>query len=432
MRPSRREMLGLASGLTLAPGAAIAQLGRESGIQVDGSKLFRDGKEFRAMGCNFYDLLTHDDFDAQIAFLRQSGIPFLRFDFGSYGAGAEANSGWRLFFSDKSRWLGRREAVVESAEKHGVGLIPSMFWRLQTIPDLMKYKFGRRDALSEIGNEGSNSRRFIADLSEELSSHFRSSSAILGWEIGNEYAEVVTSGPSRLDVAAGGPAAYELSPDPSSVNGRSDEVHFNDLFSLYQGWVRSIRAGDPSNRFISSGSSIANVALNGFVTGTHHNPDSFAQWMHIPTASGQAIPGPLFVNPRPFNAISTHIYQQAYEPYWYFNDARSHKFTPASLIGLHKSLADADNRVLFLGEFGAIPGSFGENGTSGTDGTEAGGKIHFQAMLDAIISNRVQLSSVWNYGFAGNSDVKLGNIGPGTNRAYMLEAIPRVNDALRV
>ena len=97
----------------------------------------RNGKPYRGIGINYFDcflrtLKKGDDtsYDAGFATLAAKGIPFVRFC---------ATGFWpkdmELYQRDRAEYFRRLDGVVKSAEKHGVGLVPSLFWYFSCVPD---------------------------------------------------------------------------------------------------------------------------------------------------------------------------------------------------------------------------------------------------------------------------------------------------------
>jgi hypothetical protein len=88
--------------------------------------LRKDGKPFRAIGMNYFScfyrtLLDGEDtsYDQGFQVLARERIPFVRF---------AATGFWpkdmALYRTDREEYFRRLDAVVASAEKHGIGLIP--------------------------------------------------------------------------------------------------------------------------------------------------------------------------------------------------------------------------------------------------------------------------------------------------------------------
>jgi hypothetical protein len=92
--------------------------------------VLKDGELYQGGGVNYFDcfLRTLNDgndtsYDAGFAKLAAKGIPFARFC---------ATGFWprdmKLYQTDRAEYFRRLDGVVKSAEKHGIGLVPSLFW----------------------------------------------------------------------------------------------------------------------------------------------------------------------------------------------------------------------------------------------------------------------------------------------------------------
>ena len=139
------------------PGSAL-------GLTVRDNQLWRDNQPYRGFGVNycdlFQDLLDQPDKERTLEglrFLGQKKIPFVRFWAGGFGP-----PDWKLYFQDKDEWFRRMDRVVQTAEESGVGLIPSLFWRTETFPDLFD------ETLSAWDDPNSKTRKFMASYTAEV------------------------------------------------------------------------------------------------------------------------------------------------------------------------------------------------------------------------------------------------------------------------
>ncbi len=429
MELGRRDLIkcGLAAA-ALHPLEEILAAAKPN-IQVEGPNILRNGAPYRAVGCNFYDALDHDDPLEALTFLRGQGIPFVRFNFGAYAAGREPGAEWRGYLDDRARWYGRRDDFVAAAETVGVGLVPSLFWRLQTLPDLMAFRFGKRDALSEWGRSASNTRNFMRQITSEVVERYRRSPAIWGWEAGNEFSDVLADPLTKGSKAAGAPSRYKEITSSSEANGGSDLFTLCDLRSLYEDWGEVVVRLDHPARLRSTGEGVGRVDLRGVVEGARRTPDTRDEWLNIPDCHGEsALSAPLALNPRnAANVISAHIYQQARIPHWWFEDEAVGG--PTKLLALNMALASQDGRPLFLGEFGSLKGQLGQGRMAG-DGSAQEEEQLLAEMVDAIVNNAVPLSAVWNYGYLPDNPVRDWNFTAAGRRAYVFRLIADANERL--
>jgi hypothetical protein len=101
--------------------------------------VLKNGKPYRGIGINYFDCFLRTlnkaedtSYDAGFATLAAKGIPFARFC---------ATGFWprdmKLYQTDRAEYFRRFDGVVKSAEKHGIGLVPCLFWLYSCFPDLV-------------------------------------------------------------------------------------------------------------------------------------------------------------------------------------------------------------------------------------------------------------------------------------------------------
>src|SRR5690606_25867933 len=72
------------------------------------------------------------------------------------------------------------DAFVQAAEEEGIGLIPSLFWQINTIPDIVF------EPINKWGEPDSDTIKFMRTYTREVVSRYKDSPAIWAWEFGNE------------------------------------------------------------------------------------------------------------------------------------------------------------------------------------------------------------------------------------------------------
>ena len=137
MASMRRSLMLLVILLLFASPSAFAQ-NTDAPLRVGPlGMIVRDGASFRGIGVNYHDayvrtLLNPDDtsYEAGFAELGEKDIPFARISIMGYWPS------WNtIFLEDREEALRRLDGVVQSAERHGVGLVFSVFWATFTVPD---------------------------------------------------------------------------------------------------------------------------------------------------------------------------------------------------------------------------------------------------------------------------------------------------------
>ena len=178
---SRISAAGIA--LALASSAAGAA-GARPGLSVNAQGvLVKDGRPFRGIGVNYFDafsrhLLDPSDtsYEAGFAALARARVPFVRL----MGCGF-----WpveqKLYQVHREEFLRRFDDVVRAAERHHIGLIPSLFWNVATVPDLVG------EPVSAWGDPRSKTQAYMRAYVKDLVTRCRRSPALWGWEFGNEF-----------------------------------------------------------------------------------------------------------------------------------------------------------------------------------------------------------------------------------------------------
>jgi len=155
-------------------------------VQADGT-LRLDNRRFTGVGVNYYSAFeralenaSDTSYDAGFAALGRWGVPFARLDISGYWP-SKAN----LFFTNRAEYFRRLDGLVASAERHGVGLIPSLFWTTFTFPDLAG------EHLDQLAVSNSVTRQKMREFATEIVNRYKHSRAIWAWEFGNEWSLAV-------------------------------------------------------------------------------------------------------------------------------------------------------------------------------------------------------------------------------------------------
>jgi hypothetical protein len=357
-----------AQGTDGAGADSAANLGltvREDGV------LLRDGRPYRAMGVNYFDAFgrqLHDpkdeSFDAGFKALAERGIPLARI----CGCGfwpAEQ----KLHRQEPEEFFRRFDKVVRSAQRHGIGLIPSLFWNASAVPDLVG------EPVNQWGNPQSKTHEYMRRYVRDVVTRYRASPAVWGWEFGNEYnlgADLPNAAEHRPQIAPqlGTPA----------TRSQQDELSYGNVRTALAAFAGEVRKYDP-RRIILSGNSIPRgSAWHNWKEKkwTADTPEQFALMLRAD-------------NPDPTDTICVHIYG---------DDAKR--------LAAAVELSRRWKRPIFIGEFGV-------SGPQQKSGPE------FRALLGAIEKAAVPLAALWVYDFKGQNGT--WNVTPTNDRAYQLRAI---------
>ena len=353
------------------------------GVTVDPEgHLACHGQPVRAIGVNYFSAFlrtlkeSHDrSYDKGFQTLAEYGIPFARF---------AASGFWpidmRLYQENPEQYFRQLDAVVASAERHGVGLIASLFWHSALVPDLVG------EPCDQWGNRASKTHQFMHDYVRQLVPRYVDSPAIWGWEFGNEYnlrADLPNAPSHRPPIAPhwGTPAFRSARDDLTSDMVRIALVEF----------ARTVRQYDPY-RFITSGHSHLRPAAWHMKTERSWTVDSPVQQLEILASQ----------HPDPINVISLHAYgKDVARLEWAAKAARK--------LG----------KPLLVGEFGVI----------GVESPTA--RQQFLDLLDQVERSGAPLAAVWVFDLPAHEQ-KRGNISGHNARADIVcKPSPRQTPGLK-
>lgn len=382
-------VLLLSAALALAvPDAAWSVRGAELEVNKNGV-LIRDGKPFRGIGVNYFDLFyrklknpNDQSYRGGLKALADRGIPFVRFM--ACGFWPVDN---KLYFSDKMRYFKIMDSLVEAAEENGIGLIPSLFWNMATVPDLVS------EPMDQWGNPKSKTHRLMRRYTREVVTRYRSSPAIWGWEFGNEF-----------NLAADLPNAAEHRPSvwpnlgTATSRSKRDDLTHEMMHIAIREFAREVRRHD-DRRIIISGNSIPRPSEWHQREELSWKQDSEQEYAEIL----------LYSNPDPVNTICIHFYPPEEKRF-------DRTVTPDEVLRTTMRIAAKARKPLFVGEFGA-------------SGNTETAREEFTKYLDAIIKAGVPLAALWVYDYGGQDDS--WNVTPTNSRSYQLDAIAEANRRLR-
>jgi len=367
------------------PGNATASSAAQHGhgrlglsVRRDGV-LVKDGLPYRGIGVNYFDCFYRTLLDANntsyeegFRVLAEYRIPFVRFMCGGFWPVEN-----KLYLENEKAYFQRLDAVVRAAEKQGIGLIPSLFWNLNTVPDLVG------EPCDQWGNPQSKTHQFMRAYVRKVVTRYRRSPALWGWEFGNEYnlaADLPNASEHR-------PAAYPDLGTPASRSAR-DELTHDMIRAAFTAFAQQVRKYDPY-RIITSG--------NGFPRPSAWHQRQEGSWTQdTPEQYAEMLLGD---NPDPMNAISVHAYEDS------------------ERIRATMEIARKARKPLFAGEFGVV----------GPRSPET--EKRFSELLALIENEGVPLAALWVYDFGGQDDS--WNVTATNSRAYQLKAVSEANRRLR-
>jgi hypothetical protein len=380
--------LGLCGAiLSLSLAVAVPASGQTpEGLYVRNGVLMRHGQPYHGIGANYQTLfarLMNNQNDTSslenLAALGKAGIPFVRFR-----ASGFYPQNQKLYLEDRPEFFRRMDRVVKSAEQNHVGLIPSLFWRLRTVAELVG------EQPNQFGSPESKSSAFIRQFTREMVGRYKNSPAIWGWEFGNE-ANLATDIPPmqprrrQLGVRFGGLETEGLD-RPVFTSESLRAVH-----SLFAKTVREI----DSSRIIETGCGLPRPAAWHNARGEFRQPDNESQFTSVLLSQ----------NPAPVDVISVHIYEKPLRAF-HFGSGRVAPF----IAGLMQTSAAA-RKPLFIGEF------------------PTRNRAQTDEFLSAIEENHVPLSAFWVFDYPPQAATM--NVDFHNERAFVIDQVAKANAVLQ-
>jgi hypothetical protein len=358
------------------------------GLTIVDGVLLHDGKPYRGIGVNYFQLfertLQHPDDTTSLqglARLAQAGIPFVRF----MGCGFWPVE-FELYRQDKAAYFQRMDRVIETAEKHHLGLIPSLFWYLATVPDLVG------EPLDQLGNPQSKSIAWIRRYTEEMVTRYKDSPAIWGWELGNEY-----------NLAADLPNAAQHRPPvwpnlkTAATRTARDELTSPQMLVVLREFAQTVRKHDPT-RIILSGHSLPRSSAFHNTHERSWKEDTLEQFGEILARD----------NPDPIGILCVHVYP--HEKHRYPGGAKN----IAELMRILQSFSHQSHKPLFVEEFGAGKALDREQE-----------RMVLDELLAAIEREQVPLAAFWSFDLPQQESE--GSVSFDNQRAYVLDLLARAN-----
>jgi len=354
----------------------------EFGLSVSHGEFMLRGAPFRGVGVNYFDAFTRTfknppryTFESGLEELEKQKIPFVRFAGGGFWP-----ADWGLYLTNRNDYFKRFDVLVQAAEQHHLGLIPSLFWQISTVPDLVK------EPVNRWGRTNSATHAFMRDYVREVVSRYAASPAIWGWEFGNEYnlsADLPNASLHRPPVV----------PELGTPTERSseDELTQENIETAFAAFASEVRKHD-GHRAIFTGNAFPRMSEWHQRHEKNWQHDSLQQFAEVLMAE----------NPTPINTITLRAYEAA-------NDL--------SRLPQAMEVARTSGKPVFVGEFG-VPGQ-----------TTKEVRERFQSILGALETNRVSLAALWVFDFNGQS--RDWNVNGTNNRAWQLQAIQELNESLR-
>ncbi len=359
--------------------------------------LVRDGARYRAIGINYFGAFVDTlrdpadlSYDEGFRVLAEHEIPFARF----LACGFWPNE-YALYQSDKEAYFTIMDGVVTSAEAHGVGLIPSLFWTVATVPDVVGEPVGAW------GDAASKTRAFMRTYTQEFVTRYKDSPAIWAWEFGNEYNLAV-------DLPSAGKHYPVVVPHLGTPETRSqaDALTSGMVSDAVQDFAATIRQLDPS-RPITSGHSLPRPAA-------WHLAHEGSWSIDEPTQFWERLGGEMSAQ---LNMASVHVY-----PFDTQKRFRDGSITYDDILVQTVMVARQRKCAIFVGEFGA-PDDEAHGGPETA-------RREILKQLSDIESSDVDLAALWVFDLPHQDDTH--SITADNKRSGLLKVLGQANRRLKV
>ncbi len=376
---NRQPLVGETSSL---PGLAVNSAGL----------LMRDDKPYRGIGVNYYDAFLRvlrnpkdTSYSEGFSKLGENGIPFARVAFCGYWA-----VDYQLYLQDKEAYFNRMDGVVRAAERSHVGLIPSLFWSITAISDVVG------EPRDQWGNPNSKTRQFMRAYTRDLVRRYSGSSAIWGWEFSCEV-------PLALDLPDPQRHLPPVAPQLGTPRIRSerDALTFADFQEAALDFAKTVRSVD-RDRILLTGNALP-------------RPTAYHHALHLGTLRDtESQFGKILLrdNPGPYSPICIHGGLK--DAAGYFADR---KVSYAQLLRYCVQVGRSAGKPVFIEEFVAVPSEL-------ADAPAADQSAYFQSELEAIETSGAPLAAVWVYDrtLASGPTLTFDN-----GWAYMLKMIAKID-----
>lgn len=395
VRPVRRITRAFLLILTVLAGSQACALSVHNGV------LLKDGKPYHGMGINYFDAFSRllanpvdtSTYGTGFNVLKQFNVPFIRFE-----ACGFYPTDWALYQTDTIAYFALLDSVVRAAEKKGIGLFPSLFFRYATICNLVN------EPLAAWGDTNSKTQAFMRTYVAEVVGRYKNSSAVWGWEFGNEF-NLSVDLPNWQSWITNNPA------DP--VHGISaltaaDTLSSDTMTIAYAAFAKAVRALD-SSHIIITGNAIPRPTEWHQAAAGKYQIDTKGEFQQMLARDN---PGAVSVSCIHYYPYKGDSVTAGYGYVDYFDTASP--ATIPQLLSAAKAAADSVGRPLFIGEFGATL-ALGDSVEHAV----------YNQIFSAIRATNTPLSSAWVFDLSNQNTSE--NITATNSRAFILDSIKALN-----
>lgn len=311
--------------------------------------------------CHEADRMGTAMMERTVKVLEEEQVPIVRFSCSPFYA-----SQMHYYTEQKEQFLSNLKKLADLCDQRHILLIPSVFWNKECFPEYCG------EEIKAWGNTSSKTYKLMIDYTKDIVNTLKDHKCLAAWEFGNEFnlgADIDIAGYAEFPAAA--------------------------VETACKGFAETVASLDPQDRLILSGHSVMRNAQWNLAHNKSWATDSFKQYVEITGV----------MTPKPMNGMSEHVYD---EP---------RVFSDLGELNLSYQVAKAKEAAATLGKAYYI-GEFTGPKTAKGDSTIV--KRHYSMHL----SQKVQLSLIWNYALKGDIEwsfkagTEYGNMAFGFMRRY--------------
>lgn len=386
------------------------------GLTVDGANLRLNGTVWRGVGVNHFSLIrgqiTPDgfglglDYAADIAAIGNNwGLRVIR-----TCTGLLSGSEWFTYFGDprtpiasstkKQAFYAKVDAIVETCERYGVGLILDLAWSVLGFSQLTYYVYGTTQAPRNLAHKETGAYALMEAYITEFVQRYKDSPAIYGWAFGNEqcgYIGPEMDPPWAMDgTQPGGYPNWGNMPEgsaypPEAKMGRAE------YFDFCRNFIALIQQNDTYGRIVSPGTAMGGSFPVGLTTNHSVLADNFTQWQQDKSTNNQPW---VVYRVKDFPVVTQHIYAingtNASASQWY-RDQKRYEWQHMSDSATWAAEA---GKPYIQEEFGAT--CWGDRVDGTTFGDTATTLSLWNTYVSTLATIKPALTLAWNYGGASD------------------------------
>jgi hypothetical protein len=368
--------------------SADKQPQRSGFLTAKGTKLYLNGKEFREISVNKFDLffqtvlkedgpwkdMTQSQIEGCLADLHTHGFRMIRVACSPfYYNGFEQ----RYFDSDPNAQQAKRkvlfdrfDAMLDMCDRYNIMIICSLVWSQDNLADL-----GRHSLHEAFTDPDSPGRKRVKEYMGEVVSRYKDRPTIAMWEFGNEWN---LGADQQRESGVMAPSA-----DTSLVRDKRNNFTSEDLVATIREMAVYIKSIDSTHLITSGYSAPRPYAMHIFKAAKNgKEPDETLD-------TKKELENYLaFVHPAPIDVIQIHFYEDAMR-------ALGKGRGDVSNIKMYKEIADKIGKPLMIGEIGL----YQEMDPKVKDYHNPRPQTisYIQDCLDAVVQSQIPVTLFWTY-----------------------------------